>query len=93
MSRDYPLAESPKPNYADNTMVRKDAPLIERVKYNYKESSYSSKDSADYRKGMKAGMNDKVRTKEGARSVVGLNDAYNSGYSEGKDIAISKRKK
>lgn len=93
MNRDYPLADSPKPSISDNTRVSKGATLMERVKYNYKEGNYSSKDSSDYRRGFSSGLRDKVRTKEGGKVVVGLSDKYNAGYSEGKDLAISKRKK
>lgn len=79
MNRDYPLSPTPK--------------------FTYKNREFTKKDSLDYIKGFKSGLNLKsdksiagFKHSVGKKSVVGLNDRYNEGFSEGKDIALSKKK-
>lgn len=94
IGRDFPLAPTSAPQSVDNTRVAKPY-IVEKPKYTYKESNYNKLDSLLYKEGFKEGMQDKTRTKEslGKKSVVGISDRFNEGYSEGKDIAIKRRYK
>jgi len=105
--RDFPL--SPTPEKADATHVSKVKPSVKELypskpDYSYKQSNYNKKDSSDYKKGYVYGIKEvssnpdaKNRMRSGkyekGRTVVGLNDRYNEGFSEGKDKVLSKSKK
>lgn len=68
-----------------------------------KVDNYSKKDSADYRTGYKYALKEVTKNPEGKERIggkyekgfraVGLNDAFNAGFSEGKDRVIDKKSK
>tara|TARA_R110000868_G_scaffold173133_2_gene409161 strand:+ start:815 stop:1174 length:360 start_codon:yes stop_codon:yes gene_type:complete len=65
--------------------------------------NYTKKDSADYREGYKSALKTVTENPEGKGTIggkyekgfrwVGLNDAYNAGFSEGKDRVLDKKSK
>ena len=71
-------------------------------KHHYTDN-YTKKDSADYREGYKSALKRVTENPEGKGTIggkyekgfrwVGLNDAYNSGFSEGKDRVLDKKSK
>ena len=90
---------------SDNTYVKKPTiPVSRDVKFAYKSDfkEYNKKDSADYIKGYKAGLQDdspkrtsywgkRPESQLGKQVWVGTNERFNEGYSEGKDVSIKKR--
>lgn len=92
--RDFPLAPTSMPQAIDNTSVQKPAIVNkEYPKFTYKEGKFNNQDSSTYKKGFEKGLKEKGGdpTNLGGKFVVGLSDKYNQGYSEGKDVAITKR--
>lgn len=90
---------------SDNTSVKGVQTKDFGPKYTYlnkivKSNSASKKDSSDYRRGYVTGINTVSKNKSGmfgdykkGIQVVGLNDRFNEGFSEGKDKALDKKKK
>ncbi len=87
----------------DNTSIKKVLPEVEKVEYEYMgrdeklKSPATSKDSADYRSGYRAGRKEVSRSdkspfgekyKKGL-TWTGLNPRFNEGFSEGKDKSLS----
>ena len=101
------LRIKPKPKNqtvsTDNTFVKKQISEkdIPQPKFTYKKDNYTSKDSSDYKKGFRAALRDESSKKpnvinpdrtSGTLMVVGLNDRFNEGYSEGKDFVLKRNK-
>lgn len=90
---------------SDNTRVKRiiPTPSDPAPKYTYKKSNFTSKDSVDYKKGFNSALKSEGAKKpnvvnpdrktKGTLLVVGLNDRYNEGYSEGRDVVLSKKNK
>jgi hypothetical protein len=97
-----------KPNNSpivDNTRVKKviPTPSEPNPKYTYKKSKFTSSDSLDYKKGFNAALKSEAsrkpdfinpnRNRAGSLVIVGLNDRFNEGYSEGRDVVLKNKKK
>ena len=107
--RDYPLAPTPEPKMAqDKTSTNvnkpaKDETVYGQPKFIYKSSDFNSKDSADYSSGYKYGLNEVSKNPSGENTIggaykkgsrlIGINDRYNEGFSEGKDAVLNKKTK
>lgn len=78
---------------ATNSKLKTQKNRQQDPKFTYKKTEFNSKDSADYKKGYISGLSDKTSKPKnlGGEYVRGINDRYNDGYSEGKDVAIVKR--
>jgi hypothetical protein len=111
--RDYPLSPTPEPMSIDKSRVSIVKPSSKEELYpaepdydfakkGYKLTDYSSKDSADYKRGYKYGIKEvssnpdaKNRMTSGpykkGYDSVGLNSRFNEGFSEGKDRVLDKK--
>jgi hypothetical protein len=90
---------------SDNTLVKKRVSEkdIPQPKFSYKKTDYTSKDSADYKKGFRSALRYEASQKPnvvnpdrktpGTLMIVGLNDKFNEGYSEGRDFVLKRDKK
>lgn len=96
-----------KPNpspIVDNTMVKRvmPTPSNPNPKYTYKKSKFTESDSLDYKKGFNAALKREAsskpnvvnpnRNRAGSLVIVGLNDRFNEGYSEGRDVILKNKK-
>lgn len=89
----------------DNTNVPKRLPTQSGVekespKFTYKKKEFNKQEESDYKKGFYDGLVRVAKNKSGmfgeykkGKTAVGLNDRYNEGFSEGKDLALTKKNK